>query len=113
MRCASDTGCDLCHIPGIDHADMKHIGVKGVKVSAEVIPVTNELLAFLLKKEDMQARDFWRSQRRSQYDEEDMVGKEAWGHALFEVSRGVLDPYHFELAFGPPQLLAPAQVLSA
>ena len=111
MRCASDTGCDLCQIPGVDHSNMKHIGIKGVKVSAEVIPVTTELLELLLKKSDMQARDYWRSQRRSKYDEEDMLGKEAWGHALFEVSRGVLDPYHFELAFGPPQLLAHAQGL--
>jgi len=34
------------------------------------------------------------------------VGKEAWGHALYEVSQGVLDPFHFERNFGPPGLLA-------
>jgi hypothetical protein len=46
------------------------------------------------------------SQRQSRFDEEDMLGKEAWGHALFEMSRGVLDPYHFERSFGPPAILA-------
>ena len=41
-----------------------------------------------------------------------MLGKEAWGHALYEVSRGVLDPFHFERSFGPPGLLAVSRNIS-
>lgn len=106
MRSASDTGCPECLVKGLDNSHGRHIGVKGVKVCAEVIPVTHELLHFLGQKQDIQARDYWLSKRRSAYNEADMFGKEAWGHALYEVSRGVLDPYHFELNFGPPSLLA-------
>lgn len=111
MRSASDQGCPHCRVQGLDHTDGKHIGVKGVKVCAEVIPVTHELLHLLGRKEDIQARDHWLAQRRSGFDDEDMLGKEAWGHALYEVSSGVLDPYHFELAFGPPSLLVQSRGL--
>ncbi len=111
MRCASDQGCPHCRVAGLDYSEGRHIGVKGVKVCAEVIPVTHDLLRLLARKDDMQARDYWLSQRHSGFDEEDMLGKEAWGHALYEVSRGVVDPYHFELAFGPPALLVQSRGL--
>jgi general secretion pathway protein E len=112
MRCASDTGCPHCRAPGLDGAQGRHIGVKGVKVCAEVIPVTHELLRHLRNKDDMKAREHWLSLRQSPYDSEEMQGKEAWGHALYEVSRGVLDPYHFELSFGPPALLVQSRGLN-
>ena len=73
---------------------------------AEVIPITNECMHLLRTHDDIAARELWLSQRQSRFDEEDMLGKEAWGHALFEMSRGVLDPYHFERSFGPPAILA-------
>jgi hypothetical protein len=35
-----------------------------------------------------------------------MLGKEAWGHALYDISQGRLDPYHFERTFGAPAVIA-------
>jgi hypothetical protein len=58
------------------------------------------------KREDIQARELWLSQRQSRFDEEDMLGKEAWGHALYDISQGRLDPYHFERTFGAPAVIA-------
>jgi hypothetical protein len=31
-----------------------------------------------------------------------MLGKPSWGHALYEMSLGHIDPYHFEKVFGSP-----------
>ena len=106
FRCASDSGCTHCQVNGLENTDNVHVGVHGVKVCAEVIPITTELMHLMRKREDIQARELWLSQRQSRFDEEDMLGKEAWGHALYEMSRGVLDPYHFERTFGPPAILA-------
>ena len=106
FRCASDSGCPHCQVAGLENTDNVHVGVHGVKVCAEVIPITTELMHLMRKREDIQARELWLSQRQSRFDEEDMLGKEAWGHALYEMSRGVLDPYHFERTFGPPAILA-------
>lgn len=111
MRSASDQGCPHCQVQGLDASEGRHIGVKGVKVCAEVIPVTHDLLHHLRRKDDMGAREHWLSLRHSPYDSEEALGKEAWGHALYEVSRGVLDPYHFELSFGPPSLLVQSRGL--
>ncbi len=106
FRCASDTGCSHCQVPGLERGDQTHVGVNGVKVCAEVMPITNDLLRLLRVKDDIRARDEWLAQRSTTFDNEDMMGKEAWGHALYEVSQGVLDPFHFERNFGPPGLLA-------
>jgi type II secretory ATPase GspE/PulE/Tfp pilus assembly ATPase PilB-like protein len=106
MRCASDTGCAHCQVEGLDRGEQTHVGVNGVKVCAEVMPITNDLLRLLRVKDDIRARDEWLALRNTPFDNEDMVGKEAWGHALYEVSQGVLDPFHFERNFGPPGLLA-------
>lgn len=40
-----------------------------------------------------------------------MRGKEAWGHALYLVAQGRLDPFHFERCFGAPELLARTRAL--
>ena len=106
FRCASDTGCAHCQVEGLDRGEQTHVGVNGVKVCAEVMPITNDLLRLLRVKDDIRARDEWLALRNTPFDNEDMVGKEAWGHALYEVSQGVLDPFHFERNFGPPGLLA-------
>ena len=106
FRCASDMGCAHCQVEGLDRGEQAHVGVNGVKVCAEVMPITNDLLRLLRVKDDIRARDEWLALRNTPFDNEDMVGKEAWGHALYEVSQGVLDPFHFERNFGPPGLLA-------
>ena len=106
FRSASDNGCAHCQVDGLDRGEQSHVGVHGVKVCAEVMPITNDLLRLLRMKDDIRARDEWLSQRNSGFDQPDMLGKEAWGHALYEISQGVLDPFHFERNFGPPGLLA-------
>ena len=106
FRCASDMGCAHCQVEGLDRGEQAHVGVNGVKVCAEVMPITNDLLRLLRAKDDIRARDEWLALRNTPFDNEDMMGKEAWGHALYEVSQGVLDPFHFERNFGPPGLLA-------
>lgn len=106
FRSASDAGCPQCQIAGLETSGNVHSGVSGVKVCAEVIPVTTELMHLMRKHEDIQARESWLAMRQAAFDHEDMLGKEAWGHALYEVSRGVLDPYHFERTFGSPGILA-------
>jgi general secretion pathway protein E len=51
------------------------------------------------------------AQRKEAFDQPGMLGKEAWGHALYEVSQGRLDPFHFERCFGTPALLARARAM--
>jgi type II secretory ATPase GspE/PulE/Tfp pilus assembly ATPase PilB-like protein len=113
MRCASDLGCSYCKVPGIEAVQSDHAGVKGVKVCAEVLPLDNSLLNLMHKGEDFQARSHWLSLRQSGFDQEHMLGKEAWGHALFDMSQGRIDPYHFERTFGSPAVIARTRQLSS
>ena len=112
FRSASDGGCPKCQVAGLENTGNTHTGVSGVKVCAEVIPVTTDLMHLMRKNEDIQAREAWLALRQSPFDHEDMLGKEAWGHALFEISRGVLDPFHFERTFGSPGILATSRNFS-
>ncbi len=105
---ASDQGCPHCRTPGIDYNQSKRIGVKGVKVAAEVLIPDEHMLSLLLRGDDFGAKRYWRSQRRTGFDDPDMTGKEVWGHALYDMSIGRLDPFYFELTFGAPGLLAAA-----
>lgn len=111
MRSASSKGCPHCQVQGLQTADEGHAGVRGVTVAAEVVPVDPELLGMLRDRQDMKARAYWMSQRTAAYDQPGMQGKEAWGHALYEVAHGRLDPFHFERCFGTPTLLARARAL--
>lgn len=106
MRSASSSGCPHCQVEGLQASEEGHAGIQGVTVAAEVVPPDAELLALLRSGQEMEARAWCMAQRSAPYDEADMRGKEAWGQALFEVSRGRLDPYHFERCFGAPSLLA-------
>lgn len=106
--CASEDGCPHCRKPGIDYSRSVRNGVSGVKVAAEVIIPDLQMLELLLKERDMEARRYWRTRQKTGFDSPDMNGKEAWGHALYDVSQGRLDPYYFERAFGSPALLAKA-----
>ena len=113
MRCASDAGCEHCQVAGLEATPNAHSGVRGVKVCAEVLPLDNTLLTLLHQGNDLGARNHWLSLRRSGFDDEDMLGKEAWGHALFDLSQGRLDPYHFERTFGSPSIIARTRQLTA
>ncbi len=106
IYCASEHGCDECLKPNIDYSELKHVGVKGVKVNAEVILPDEDMLLLLKDGKDIEARQAWRAKRIAKFDESHMIGKEAWGHALYDMSRGLIDPYYFEMNFGSPKLLA-------
>jgi type II secretory ATPase GspE/PulE/Tfp pilus assembly ATPase PilB-like protein len=106
LRCASDAGCSHCQVPGLEAISNSHAGVKGVKVCAEVLALDNTLLQLLHQGDDLGARNHWLGLRQSGFDNEDMVGKEAWGHALYDMSQGRIDPFHFERTFGSPAVIA-------
>ena len=106
LRCASDAGCSHCQVPGLEVATGGHAGVKGVKVCAEVLALDNTMLSLLHHNNDLEARNHWLGLRQVGVDQEDMLGKEAWGHALFDMSQGRIDPYHFERTFGAPAVIA-------
>ena len=112
LRCASDMGCPRCQVPGIEAASHDHSGVKGVKVCAEVLPLDNSLLGLLHQGNDFAARNHWLGLRQAAFDQEDMLGKEAWGHALYDMSQGRIDPYHFERTFGSPAVIARTRQLA-
>ena len=102
--CASDKGCSHCRKPGIDYRNSERIGVRGVKVHAEVLVPDLELLLLLSQGKDIEARRVWRNRRNTAFDNPEMHGKEAWGHALYDMSQGLVDPYYFELNFGSPNV---------
>ena len=106
LRCASDAGCSHCQVPGLEASQHAHAGVKGVKVCAEVLALDNTMLSLLHHNNDLEARNHWLGLRQVAFDHEDMLGKEAWGHALFDMSQGRIDPYHFERTFGAPAVIA-------
>ena len=106
LFCASDEGCSHCQVPGLEVAPGGHAGVKVVKVCAEVLALDNTMLGLLHHNNDLEARNHWLGLRTTAFDHEDMLGKEAWGHALFDMSQGRLDPYHFERTFGAPAVIA-------
>lgn len=103
IMCASDAGCPHCRIPGVDYSALAHAGTSGVCVAAEVITPDNDLLRLLLAGRDLDARDHYYATRVAGFGEADMQGKAAWGHALYGVARGQVDPYYFKSTFGHPK----------
>lgn len=111
MRAASHHGCPKCQVEGLQSGEEGHAGVQGMTVAAEVVPVDPTLLNLLRTGRDTEARAYWMGQRQAEFDNDDMRGKEAWGHALYEVAHGRLDPFHFEHCFGLPSLLVRSRAL--
>lgn len=103
IMCASDGGCAHCRIPGVDYRTLVHAGTKGVCVTAEVITPDSDLLRLLLAGHDLDAREHYRATRVAPFDSPDMTGKDAWGHALYSVAQGLIDPYYFKGTFGHPR----------
>jgi general secretion pathway protein E len=99
---ASDDGCPACKPANLATIRGGHAGVKGVTVAAEIIQPDLQLLEYLSKGEDLKAFDYWRVLQTSSFSESNMLGKPSWGHALFEMSLGHIDPYHFQKVFGSP-----------
>ena len=75
-------------------------------MAAEVLIPDEHMLDLLRCGDDFAAKRYWSSQRRTGFDDPDMTGKEVWGHALYDMSIGRLDPVYFEHTFGMPSLLA-------
>jgi hypothetical protein len=86
----------------MDHTNGVRLGTKGMQVAAEVVIPDTHLLQLLQEGRDIAALQYRRSLRKTDFDDADMTGKEAWGHALYEVSAGNVDPYFFESTFGSP-----------
>jgi len=105
MYSASADGCDQCCPKGIKLNENGHNGVKGMKVCAEVIKPDKVLLEILSHHEDLKAIDHVRSLRSESFNTSKLTGKSAFGHGLFDVSNGVLDPYFFEHIFGSADTL--------
>ena len=101
-------GSEMCirDRPGIDYGDQGRSGTAGVKVGAEVIVPDMHLLELLLANRDMEARRYWRSRQSKGFCDPDMDGKEAWGHVLYDISQGRVDPYYFDRLFGSATVLA-------
>jgi prepilin-type N-terminal cleavage/methylation domain-containing protein len=99
---ASDDGCPSCKPANLATIRGGHAGVKGVTVAAEIIQPDLQLLEYLSKGEDLKAFDYWRNLQTTSFSEPDMLGKPSWGHALYDMSLGNIDPYHFQKVFGSP-----------
>jgi len=103
--CASDAGCSHCRIDGMEQRvePGARLGIAGLTVAAEVVVPDVNMLKMLAEGQSFEARRYYMSQRHAGFDEPDMTGKDAWGHALYEVSRGGVDPYFFISTFGYPE----------
>ncbi len=104
--CASAEGCPHCCPPEMSNSKDGHNGIKGMKVSAEVLVPDNELWGLMRRSEDLKAREHWRAGQTSRYDQSQMTGKPSWAHTLYDISCGLVDPYYFEHIYGLPSQLA-------
>ena len=93
---ADEQGCDNCRLDGIEPT-----GTKGLTVVAEVMTPSREMLEHIRSQNWPAARDLWRSQRCSDFGDENMTGKTAFEHAVFKMSRGLIDINDIERDFEP------------
>ncbi len=96
---ASDEGCSHCRIEGLAEADNSKLGVAGVTVTAEIITPDLTFLGLVRDAKDNEAKLNWRKSRSHDFHEDNMQGKTAFEHAMFECSQGRLDPYYIEDSF--------------
>jgi general secretion pathway protein E len=102
---ASDEGCTHCRPENLAPIKGGHAGIDGVTVVAEVIDPDLQLLEYLSNNQDIKAYEYWRNLQNTSFSSPDMLGKPAWGHALYGMSAGLVDPYYFEKIFGSPNKL--------
>ena len=102
---ASDHGCKHCRPEHLAPIKGGHAGIDGVTVAAEVIDPDLQLLEFLSNNQDIKAYEYWRNLQNTSFSSPEMLGKPAWGHALYGMSTGMVDPYYFEKIFGSPNKL--------
>ncbi len=102
---ASTEGCSHCCPSDMKKSRDGHNGIKGMKVSAEVVVPDSTLWNLLRHNEDIKAREYWRSQQNEHFSNSIMNGKPSWGHTLYDMSVGLVDPYYFEHIYGKPSQL--------
>lgn len=102
MFSASEHGCSKCCPPDMKQNPSGHNGIKGMKVSAEVLSPDAGLLDLLRHNEDVKAYDYWRRTQSHRFDQPQMRGKPSWAHTLYDVTCGIVDPYYFEHTYGHP-----------
>ncbi len=96
---ASEEGCDHCRIKGLPPTDNNKLGISGVTVTAEIIVPDLEFLSLIRDSKDNEAKLGWRRTRTHGFANENMEGKTAFEHAMYECSRGRIDPYYIEDSF--------------
>lgn len=84
----NEEGCQYCRA-----------GIAKATVVAEVIVPDSALRDFIIRQDDNGAEMYWRSTRRTRFDDPDMTGKTAFEHALYKVSKGLIDPRDVENEF--------------
>lgn len=84
-------GCEHCNF----------IGATGRTVCAEVIQPDRDLLQLFHSGEDWKAEEHWRRQRREAFDHGDMRGKTAFEHAVYKMSKGLIDPMDIDREISP------------
>lgn len=91
IRCSVETGCSEC----------QNRGITGSTVVAEIVTPDKVIRQCIAEAKDDQAEIYWRQSRRTGYDDADMTGKTAYEHALYKVSKGLIDPRDLETEFEP------------
>lgn len=93
MACRNMEGCVHCRLVGLTTRSGKVAGgTKRQSVVAELYRPTPEFLERVSHKDWAGARQVWRGSRKTGFDDGDMTGKTLYEHALFKVSRGLIDP---------------------
>lgn len=87
---ANPQGCECCKN-----------GYKGSTVVAEVLTPDAQLRGYIANGRDDEAEQYFRKSRKSGFDDPDMTGKTAYEHALYKMSRGIIDPNDIESELGP------------
>lgn len=91
IYCSDDAGCAHCHGRGI----------VGSTVVAEIITPDKLVRQYIAEGHDEKAEMYWRSSRRTAFDDADMTGKTAFEHALYKIASGIIDPRDLEHEFEP------------
>jgi type II secretory ATPase GspE/PulE/Tfp pilus assembly ATPase PilB-like protein len=93
MACRNHEGCQHCRLDGLLSRDGKVAGgTKRPTLVAEFYRPTPEFRERIAKRDWSGAREVWRGERTTTFDNHDMTGKTLYEHALFKASRGEIDP---------------------
>jgi len=92
MYVRNPCGCDECGKKG----------TAGRTVLSEVTPMEPRLQLLLRAGKDAEAEDYYRSLRRTTFDDPDMTGKTVFEHGLYKVHCGIVDPEMMSRALDEP-----------